>query len=382
MSPVAYLDNNATTRVDPRVLDAMLPLLREQYGNPSSLHHFGASVAAVIEDARTLVAAAIAARDSEIIFTSGGTEADNLALRGVLEARPSRRHLVISAVEHHAILEPAEALARAGYALTTVGVDAEGRLDLDALRAAIRADTALVSLMLANNETGVIFPIAEAAQIAHASGALLHTDAVNALGKLPIRVDDLGVDLMSISAHKIHGPKGVGALYVRRTAALRPQQLGGPQERQRRGGTQNAAAIIGFAAACTLATGALVESAAHMRRLRDRLESGLRQRCPGVHIAGGGADRLPNTCCACLPGVGAEAVLLLLSEAGICASSGAACSSGSLEPSHVLRAMGLDPHIAQGQLRFSLSRETTEEEIDAALNELPRITKKIAALTP
>ncbi|MCC6360564.1 MAG: aminotransferase class V-fold PLP-dependent enzyme, partial [Phycisphaerales bacterium] len=248
--PLAYFDNNATTQPDPRVVDAMLPLLREHYGNASSLHQFGAAVGAQVEQARAHVARLIAARESEIVFTSGGTESDNLALRGTLAARPDRRHVVISAVEHHAILEPAEALRREGVEVTLVGVDSDGRLDLDQLTDAIRDDTAIVSIMLANNETGAIFPIREVADLARKRGAVVHSDAVNALGKIDVNVADLGVDLLSLSAHKIHGPKGCGALYIRRGVSLRPQQLGGPQEQNRRGGTLNAPAIVGLGVAC------------------------------------------------------------------------------------------------------------------------------------
>ncbi|MFN0137613.1 MAG: cysteine desulfurase family protein [Phycisphaerae bacterium] len=380
MSAVIYLDNNATTRVDPRVVDAMLPYLTEQYGNPSSLHHFGAQVAASVEECRATVAAAIGARDSEITFTSGGTESDNAALLGVLEARPAKRHIVISAVEHHAILEPAESLERRGVAVTRVGVDHDGRLDLDQLAAAIRPNTALVSIMLANNETGVVFSLREIADIVHARGSLLHTDAVNALGKLAIRVDDLGCDLMSLSAHKIHGPKGTGALYIRRGTQFRPQLLGGPQERQRRGGTQNVAGVVAFATACRLAIDDFDSHVAHVRRLRDDLETRLRSQFPTVHVAGDAGARLPNTCCACFPGVEAEALLLLLSQAGIAASSGAACSSGSLEPSHVLKAMGIDPVIAQGQIRFSLSRESRTEDIERLMEVLPDAVARVAAI--
>lgn len=382
MTDITYLDNNATTRIDPRVLEAMLPYLGDVYGNPSSLHHFGAQVAARIEEARAQVARLIGARDSEIVFTSGGTEADNLALLGALAARPARRHLIISAVEHHAILASAETLEHAGVAVTRIGVDADGRLDLAALRAALRPDTALVSLMLANNESGVIFPLAQAAEIVHAAGALLHTDAVNAVGKLPISVDALGVDLLSLSAHKMHGPKGSGALYVRRGAALRPIIVGGPQERGRRGGTSNAAGIVALGAACDLAREGLADAALQSRiaALRDHLERELVGRFD-AYVVGGGAPRIHNTSCVCFAGVGAEAVLLLLSQAGVCASSGAACSSGSLEPSHVLQAMGLDPQVAQGQVRFSLGRYSTRADVERLLELLPGVLQKVASVS-
>jgi cysteine desulfurase len=359
------------------VLEAMLPYLTEDYGNPSSLHHFGAQVGAKIEEARTAVAAAIGARESEIVFTSGGTESNNLALRGVLAARPNRRRLVISAVEHHAILEPAEAMAREGIEVVTVGVDAAGRLDLVELERAIDEQTALVSIMLSNNETGVIFPVARVAEIAKRCGALVHTDAVNALGKMPVHVEQLSVGLLSISAHKIHGPKGCGALYVRRGTPLSPQILGGPQERQRRGGTSNVAGIVGLARACELLD---LPGMRAVGELREELQRALVERLPQAQVIGGECERIPNTLCICIPGVGSEAVLLLLSEAGVCASSGAACSSGSLEPSHVLQAMGIDPQLAQGQVRFSLSRFTTRAEIQTVLEILPRAVERVSAV--
>jgi cysteine desulfurase len=374
---VTYLDNNATTRLDPRVLESMLPYLTEQYGNPSSLHHFGAQIGARIEEARTTIAAAIGARESEIIFTSGGTESNNLALRGVLAARPGRRKLVISAVEHHAILEPAEALAREGIEVVRIGVDSAGRLDLTALESAVDDRTALVSVMFANNETGVIFPIARVSAIAKRRGALVHTDAVNAFGKITVNIASLGVDLMSLSAHKIHGPKGSGALVVRRGTPLSALIVGGPQERQRRGGTSNVAGIVGFARACELLD---LPTMSSVGTLRDALERAIVTRLPQTHVIGGSCERTPNTLCVCIPRVGSEAVLLLLSEASICASSGAACSSGSLEPSHVLQAMGIDPMIAQGQLRFSLSRFTTSPEIERVLDVLPRAVERVSAV--
>jgi cysteine desulfurase len=378
-NPTVYFDNNASTRVDPRVLEAMLPWFCERYGNPSSLHHFGAQAAAQIESARSSVARLLGARESEIVFTSGGTESDNLALRGVLAARPDRRHLIISAVEHPAVLETAEQLEQEGVQVTRIGVDGEGRLDLAALRAALRPDTALVSVMLANNETGVIHPLAEVAALARERGVPVHTDAVQAVGKIRVDVNELGVDLLSLSAHKIHGPKGSGALYVRRGTPLRAHITGGPQERQRRGGTLNAAGIIGLGTACEVAA-AEMEQMRRVRDLRDRLEAELLARFDSVHVIARSAERLPNTTCVCFAGVEAEAVLLLLSEAGICASSGSACSSGSLEPSHVLKAMNIDPRVAQGQVRFSLSRYNTDDDIDRLLAALPAILEKTAAL--
>jgi cysteine desulfurase len=376
---VTYLDNNATTQIDPRVLEQMWPYLAERYGNPSSLHHFGAQVGADIENARGQVAELIGARESEIVFTSGGTEADNAALRGVLAARPNKRHVIVSAVEHHAIFEPARVLEREGVEVTWVGVDQDGRLDLDMLEHAVQHDTLLVSIMLANNETGVIFPLKEICEIAKARGAIVHTDAVNAVGKIPVDVDNLGVDLLSLSAHKIHGPKGVGALYIRRGTPFRPLLVGGSHERQRRAGTHNAAGIIGLGVACKLVSDAREAGTERVQELRDRIECQLTSRFKFARIIGTNSERLPNTTCVCFSGGQSEAILLLLSQAGICASAGSACSSGSLEPSHVLRAMGIDPQIAQGQVRFSLSRFNTVEDIERLMDALPPILDKVAA---
>jgi cysteine desulfurase len=381
-TPLTYLDNNATTRPDERVVAAMLPLLTERYANPSSGHQFGMRVAAEMDEARTRVAALLAARESEIVFTSGGTEADNAALRGVLAATPAKRHLIISAVEHHAILETAERLEEEGVQVTRVRVDHEGRLDLAALAGAIRDDTALISIMLANNETGVIYPLREVSRIAQERGVPVHTDAVNALGKLPVSVDELGVSLLSLSSHKIYGPKGVGALYLRRGTPFRAWQTGGAQERGRRGGTLNAPGIVGLGMACQVLRERGASDATRIRALRDRLETELRHCCPKVEIIGAGAERLPNTTLACFPGIAAQALLILLSEAGICASGGAACASGSLDPSHVLKAMGIDPFSAQGEVRFSLGRFNTDADLDRLFNLLPVALQKIAAITP
>lgn len=376
---ITYLDNNATTRVDERVVAEMTPCYSDLYGNPSSVHRFGAQVAARIEQARGEVARLIGARDSEIVFTSGGTEADNAALRGVAAARPSKRHLIVSTVEHVAVLETAELLEREGLRLTQLNVDSSGLVDLDALAAALTPDTLLVSVMLANNETGVIQPLEKIAEAAHKAGALLHTDAVQAVGKIPVDVRELDVDLLSLSSHKLHGPKGVGALYVRGGTPFQAVMTGGPQERGRRGGTLNAPGIIGLGAASRLAHEHLAGSQ-DVRRLRDRLEQAIVGQFGGAHVMGAGAPRLENTSCICFEGVEAEAVLVLLSERGICASSGAACHSGSLDPSHVMRAMGVEPTIAQGQVRFSLSRYSTEEDVDRLLAVLPEVLAKVAAL--
>ena len=373
-----YLDNNATTCVDPRVVEAMVSLLSEHYGNPSSAHRFGAQVAVMVEEARRRVAALIGARDSEIVFTSGGTEADNAAVRGVLAASPGKRHVVISPVEHHAIFELCESLEHDGLEVTRVRVDGEGRLDLDHLADSLRDDTALVSIMLANNETGVIHPIKEVCEVARPRGVLVHTDAVNAVGKMSANVQELGVDLLSLSAHKFHGPKGVGALCVRRGTPFRPSQIGGAQERQRRGGTLNAPGIVGIGTACAILSELGDSAMTKVRALRDRLEAELRRRFPDVHICGVGAERLPNTTCACFPGLSSESILLLLSEADICVSTGSACTSGSLEPSHVLVAMGVEPRVAQGEIRFSLGRFNTDADIDRLFEVLPDVLGRVA----
>ncbi len=358
----------------------MLPYLGEHYGNAASSHHAGAAAAAGVEQARAQLAAAIGARESEIVFTSGGTEADNAALRGVLTARPGRRHLVISAIEHHAVIDTAEQLAHEGASVTYVGVNRSGVLDLQQLAAALRDDTALVCVMLANNETGVLQPVAQAAALAHQRGALLFCDAVQALGKIPIDVAQLDVDLLSVSAHKLYGPKGVGALYIRRATPLRPLLLGGHQERDRRGGTHNVPGIVGFGAACALAIRELAGERERLTRLRDRLERELTARFDFVQRVGAAAERLPNTSCVCFAGVGAEALLLLLSEAGVCVSSGAACSSGSLEASHVLKAMGIEPHVAQGQIRISLGRFSSDADIERLLAALPAALARLMAV--
>lgn len=380
MAATVYFDNNATTRVDPRVVEAMLPYFSESYGNPSSLHHFGARVAAEIEQARSQVADLIGARETEVIFTSGGTEANNLALRGLIAARPAKRHIITTTVEHAAILEPLAQLAAEGFEVTHVPVDACGRIDLAALRNAFRDDTLLVSVMLANNETGVVFPLAEVSGIATEHGVFVHTDAVNAVGKIPVNVNELGVHLLSLSGHKLHGPKGCGALYVRRGTPLQALLRGGPQERDRRGGTHNAPGIIGLGHAACLAKEEQAQRAAHTAPLRDLLETRVRAELPSGHLIASEVERLPNTSCICFAGVEAEAVLMLLSQAGICASSGSACSSGSLEPSHVLQAMGIAPEIAQGQIRLSLSHESTTGEVEQLLTALPPILARVAAV--
>jgi cysteine desulfurase len=360
-----YLDHNATTPLDPRVFEAMRPWLLGGFGNPSSLHFFGQRARAAVEDARGQVAALIGASLPEIVFTSGGTEADNLALRGAMAAAPAgRRKLVVSAIEHHAVLNPAWALAGAGFAVEVVRVDSEGRLDLDDLRRRLDESTGLLSVMLANNETGALQPVAEAAALGHEKGALVHCDAVQAAGKVPVDVSVLGCDLLSLSAHKLYGPQGVGALYVRRGTTMQALQRGGAQERNRRAGTENVAGAVGFGRAAEIAGADLLDEQARLARLRDRLEGQLLA-FPGARAHGLGA-RVPNTTNVSFEGADAEGLLLALDLAGIAVSTGAACAAGAAEPSHVLVAMGLPLERVQASLRLSLGRGTTEADVDRA----------------
>lgn len=376
-----YLDNNATTKPAPEVVAAMLPHLTDSYGNPSSLHAFGQSAQNAIENAREQVANLIHALPREVVFTSGGTESDNLAILGTLAAYPTKKHIVTTAVEHSAVINTAERLEKQGYRVTYVGVDQLGRLDLDAFAAALTDDTALASVMHANNETGVIFPIDQVAKIAADRGVPLHVDAVQSLGKLPIDIRALPISLMSISAHKIHGPKGVGALYVKRGTRLRSMTIGGHQERDIRPGTENVAGIVGFGAAAELARQEPPAVRERITALRDQLESGILDRFDYAHVNGDKAHRLHNTTNIGFESLEAEAILIALSEAGIAASSGAACSSGSLEPSHVLIAMKINERIAHGAVRFSLSRFTTQSEVDETLKLLPALLSRLAALS-
>lgn len=360
-----YLDHNATTPLEPRVLEAMLPCLREVFGNPSSLHWFGQRARAVLDEARAHVGALVAASAGDIVLTGSGTEADNMALRGVLgAARGSRRKLVTSALEHHAIVNTAKALAEEGWPVEVARAGSDGVLDLEDLRAKVDDETALVAVMLANNETGVIQPVAEVARMAHACGALVHCDAVQAAGKIPVDVGALGVDLLALSAHKIGGPKGMGALYVRRGTRMKALLRGGSQERNRRAGTENVACAAGFGRAAQIAREELAEEAERLGALRDRLEERL-QGISGARRNGEGL-RVPNTTNVSFEGIEAESLLMALDLMGVAVSTGAACAAGSVEPSHVLRAMGLSPSRVQGSLRFSLGRDTTLEQLDRA----------------
>lgn len=378
-----YLDNNATTRVAPEVLEAMLPFLEERYGNPSSMHQFGGSVRADVEEARAKVAAFLCADPSEIIFTSCGTESDNTAIFGVLEAAPSRRRRIITTrVEHLAVLSPCRYLAEQGYDVVELPVDRNGQLDMDAFEDALDDRTLLVSIMWANNETGVIFPIKEIAQRCKERGILVHTDAVQAAGKVPVDLHETPVDMLSISGHKLHAPKGVGVLYVRKGTPVRPLLMGGHQERGKRAGTENVPYIVGLGKACELAAAFMEDENTRVRAMRDKLEKGILAKIPHVLVNGGKAERTPNTLNVSFEYVEGEAILLLLDQEGIAASSGSACTSGSLEPSHVLRAMGVPFTAAHGSIRFSLSRYTREDEIDYVLDVLPGIIEKLRAISP
>ncbi|MFZ4855558.1 MAG: cysteine desulfurase NifS [Desulfuromonadaceae bacterium] len=377
-----YLDNNATTKVDEAVFEEMRPYFCELYGNPSSMHFFGGQVQSKVNEARGRVAELLGASPDEIVFTACGTESDNTAIRSALEVFPERKHVITSRVEHPAILTQCRNLRQKGYRLTEIGVDASGRLDLEELKTAVDEQTAIVSLMWANNETGVIFPVEEAAAIAQAKGALFHSDAVQAVGKLPINLAASNIDMLSLSGHKLHAPKGIGVLYVRRGTPFRPFLVGGHQEKSRRAGTENAAAIIALGKACQLAGQHLEAENTIVKARRDHLQSELLSAIPHARINGGGAERLPNTTSIAFEFVEGEAILLLLSELGICASSGSACTSGSLEPSHVLRAMGVPFTCAHGSIRFSLSRFTTDEEIQTVIRELPPIIDRLRSMSP
>jgi cysteine desulfurase len=361
----------------------MAAALREEFGNPSSVHHFGQRAKAAVDQARSATAALVGAEPSDVLFTSGGTESDNLAIRGAAEAleRTGRRHLVASGIEHEAVLNTLKALARRGWTTTLLPVDHTGIVSPDALRAALTDETALVSIMHANNEIGTVQPIAELARLAHERGALFHTDAVQSAGKMAVDVKALGVDLLSISAHKFYGPKGVGALWVRRGLRLLPVLTGGKQERNRRAGTENVPGIVGMGAAAAIARGKMPEEAARLSALRDRLEDGILRAVPGTAVNGAREPRVPNTSNISFDRIEAESLLIALDLEGVAVSTGSACSSGTLEPSHVLKAMGFPPHRTQNSLRFSLGAANTEAEIDRVVTLLPRVVEKLRALT-
>ena len=378
MTPRIYLDHNATTPPAPAVVDAMTRALRDDFGNASSIHAFGQRAKAVVDDARAEVARLIGAEPGDVVFTAGGTEADNIALRGVAGAASGvRRRVVVTSIEHEAVINTAAALARAGCPVTTLPVRSSGLLDPATLADFAENDVALVSVMLANNETGVVQPVAEFASLAHARGALAHTDAVQAAGKIAIDVRALGVDLLSLAAHKFGGPKGVGALWIRRGTSLAGVVTGGRQERNRRAGTENVPAIVGFGVAASLARRNLAADAKRMEELRDRLESGILAKVTRAVVNGAGVPRVPNTTNIAFEGVEAESLLIGLDLEGIAVSTGSACSSGTLEPSHVLRAMGLPHGRVQSSIRFSLGSSTTAAEIDQVLEIVPRVVERL-----
>lgn len=377
-----YLDNNATTMVAGEVLDEMLPYFHDFYGNPSSMHSFGGQVARRLTEARQRVAALLGSDPEEIIFTSCGTESDNTAITSALANNPTKNHIITSRVEHPAVKVLCEHLAQKGYRVTMLPVNAEGLLDMDEYEASLTPDTAVVSIMWANNETGVIFPVEEAAHLARERGIPFHTDAVQAVGKIPISMKSNSIDMLSLSGHKLHAPKGVGVLYVRKGTRFSPFLIGGHQEKGRRGGTENVPSIIALGKACELAAANMEKENTYVRSLRDRLEAELLAAIPQSKVNGTIEKRLPNTTNISFEFIEGESILLLMDQYGICASSGSACTSGSLQPSHVLRAMGVPYTMAHGSIRFSLSVYNTAEDIDLVIRELPPIIAKLRVLSP
>ena len=377
-----YLDNNATTRVAPEVFDVMVPYFSEYYGNPSSMHFFGGQVQKRIDEARAKVADFLGAEPPEIVFTSCGTESDNAAILGTLDSYPEKQHLITTRVEHPAVGNVSTYLGRKGYRVTELSVDREGRLDLDELKESIVDETALITVMYANNETGLIFPIEEIGQIVKSRGIPFHTDAVQAAGKIPLNMKESTLDMLSISGHKLHAPKGIGVLYIRKGSKFSPFLIGGHQEKGRRGGTENVPYIIGLGKACELAKKHLNEEQTRVRALRDYLEQRILERIPNTLVNGDRTNRLPNTLSVSFEYVEGESILLLLSDLGICASSGSACTSGSLEPSHVLRAMGVPFTAAHGSIRFSLSIYSTKEEMDYIIEHLPPTIQRLRDISP
>ena len=377
-----YVDNNATTKVAPEVLEEMMPYFSEFYGNPSSMHFFGGQVQKKVNEAREKVADFLGAEPSEIVFTSCGTESDNAAILGTLDSYPEKRHLITTRVEHPAVGNVCTYLGRKGYRVTELAVDREGRLDLDELRESITDQTAVVTVMYANNETGVIFPVEEIGEIVKAKGIPFHTDAVQAAGKIPLHMKTSAIDMLSSSGHKLHAPKGIGVLYIRKGTKFSPFLIGGHQEKGRRGGTENVPYIIGLGKACELAKKHLDDENTRVKALRDYLEQKLLEKIPNTLVNGDRQNKLPNTVSVSFEYVEGESILLLLSDLGICASSGSACTSGSLEPSHVLRAMGVPFTAAHGSIRFSLSIYNTKEEMDYIIENIPPIIQRLRNISP
>lgn len=377
-----YFDNNATTKVAEEVFEEIRPYFCRLYGNPSSMHTFGGQIGAKLRRAREQVAGLLGCEPEEILFTGGGTESDNTAIKGTLAALPNRRKIITTRVEHPAVLAVCREFENQGYTVVELGVDKLGRLNLSELEEKIDDDTALVTVMNANNETGVVFPVEKIAEIAAAKNVIFHTDAVQAVGKIPIRLSDSSINLLSLSGHKLHAPKGVGALYISKGTRVAPFMLGGHQEGGRRAGTENVPGIIGLGRACELAAENIESENTRVKHLRDRLEQGILKSCSACSVNGDSDNRLPNTANISFEYIEGEAILLLLDRYGICASSGSACTSGSLEPSHVLRAMGVPFTAAHGSIRFSLSRYNTEEEVDYTIEKMPGIINRLRELSP
>ncbi|MGD2174569.1 MAG: cysteine desulfurase NifS [Candidatus Brocadiaceae bacterium] len=377
-----YMDHSATTPTRREVIDAMVPYFGEEYGNPSSVHSAGQRTREVVEEARRSIALQLGASPDEIVFTSGGTESDNLAIGGVAAAGGPEGHVITSAVEHKAVLKACEVLEKRGHAITRLPVDEYGRVDPADLRDALRPDTVLVSIMTANNEVGTIQPVAELAAVAAEVSVPFHTDAVQAVGKIPVDVDALGVDLLSLSAHKFYGPKGVGALYVRAGTRIEPMQVGGHHEGGRRAGTENVPGIVGMAEALRLACAEMSDEAQRLRALRDHLQEGLMEAVEDVRLNGHPTERLPHLLNLSFTNVEGESMLLSLDAVGVCVSTGSACTSGTLDPSHVLIAMGIPPEVAHGSLRFSLGRQNTREQVEYVLQKLPPIVERLRQMSP
>ncbi len=379
--PIIYLDNNATTRVDPAVIEEMMPFLTEFYGNASSGYSFSNKVAGALDHARERVANLLGCEPNEILFTSCGTESNNAAISSALQMNPDRQHVVTTAVEHSSIMKHGETLAKRGHEVTWLGVDHNGQIDLAELDRAIRPDTAIVSIMWANNETGAISPIHDIAEIVRKKGTLFHTDAVQAIGKIPIKVRESKINFLSLSGHKLHCPKGVGVLYVNGRTKFNPYLIGGGQEHGKRAGTENVASIAGLGKAAELAASFIMHEATAVKALRDEFEQTVLGAIPDTHLNGDAERRLPNTSNIAFEGIESEAVLVLLDKYGICCSAGSACTTGSLHPSHVLKAMGFGTDRARGSLRFSFSRYTTREEVGVVLEVLPKVISKLRQMT-
>lgn len=378
-----YFDHNATTPVDEEVFEAMLPFLKDEWGNPSSIHWAGRGPRKAVDEAREKLAQFLNCQPVEIVFTSSGTEGDNHAIKGVVYSKKAKgNHIITTKVEHPAVLNTCKYLEKNGFEVTWLGVDSQGMLDLDELKKAIRPETTLITVMYANNETGTIFPIEEIGNIAKEHGVIFHTDAVQAAGKLPLDMKSLNVDLLTLSGHKLYGPKGIGALFMRRGMKLVPIIHGGHHERNRRGGTENVSGIVGLGKAAEIAARDMDKETTHLTKLRDRIEAGLTEKIPHVYLNGHPTERLPNTVNLSFEFVEGESLLLNLDMKGIAASSGSACTSGSLEPSHVLIAMGLTHELSHGSLRFSLGRSNTTEDVEYLIEELPPIVERMRAMSP